>query len=320
MQEQVLTSTTLEAHAAENWMQAMGGPGGGSAATLGTKPISGPPCWPKVYCSSARMRPTTSSTPRRCAMRSTSSCRMRRESSANLIGVYGVFSRTSSTAKTPTIRARPRSGPTTRTFLQLLGQGRWQGDPGGDGRAMLANTNRQSTAAWRTTEYSCSIRSKGLYLLEPHVGRGGGKPVLMTSVTAPLLEEGNLLRHGRVDISLPPCRAWWRRWTRPSYGGQGKCCCSATRTGRRCGGIPGRPGKRLAQSPLAQDLDGWLARGRGHPLEPGRRPVADLRAGQHARHGSRGIYIELPPRRGVASALHTAGAASRPNTAWPPSC
>ena len=75
------------------------------------------------------------------------------ESSANLLGVYAVFEPNQLDGEDDNYQGSTALGANDKgRFLQLLGQGRWQGDPGGDGRGDAGQRQTLRTRRpWRTT-------------------------------------------------------------------------------------------------------------------------------------------------------------------------
>ena len=312
MQEQVLTSTTLEGqHAAENWMQAMG-------ATQAARVTS--------YLDEAYFRATllaegilfqrknaADNFVHSEALRNAVNQQLQdaAESSANLIGVYGVFEPNQLDGEDANYQGSTALGANDKGRFSSY----WARV---DGKvtlevmdeAMLANDKPSEHGGLENDWYSCSIRSKALCLLEPYVDEVGGKPVLMTSVTAPLLEEGNLLGMVGVDISLATLQSLVEEMDKTLYGGQGKVLL-LSHEGRVAGveGFLVAPGKRLAQSPLAQDLDGWLAKGdvatRWSP--DGALLQTFVPVSMRGTDRKWGIYIELPRAVVLASALQLQG-------------
>ncbi|BCM76769.1 methyl-accepting chemotaxis protein [Aeromonas caviae] len=312
MQEQVLTSTTLEGqHAAENWMQAMG-------ATQAARVTS--------YLDEAYFRATllaegilfqrknaADNFVHSEALRNAVNQQLQdaAESSANLIGVYGVFEPNQLDGEDANYQGSTALGANDKGRFSSY----WARV---DGKvtlevmdeAMLANDKPSEHGGLENDWYSCSIRSKALCLLEPYVDEVGGKPVLMTSVTAPLLEEGNLLGMVGVDISLATLQSLVEEMDKTLYGGQGKVLL-LSHEGRVAGveGFQVAPGNRLAQSPLAQDLDGWLAKGdvatRWSP--DGALLQTFVPVSMRGTDRKWGIYIELPRAVVLASALQLQG-------------
>lgn len=189
MQEQVLTSTTLEGqHAAENWMKAMG-------ATQAARVTS--------YLDEAYFRATllaegilfqrknaADNFVHSEALRSAVNQQLQdaAESSANLLGVYAVFEPNQLDGEDDNYQGSTALGANDKGRFSSY----WARV---DGKvtlevmdeALLANDKPSGHGGLENDWYSCSIRSKALCLLDPYVDEVGSRQVLMTSVTAPLL-------------------------------------------------------------------------------------------------------------------------------------
>ena len=280
MQEQVLTSTTLEGqHAAENWMKAMG-------STQAARVTS--------YLDEAYFRATllaegilfqrknaADNFVHSEALRNAVNQQLQdaAESSANLLGVYAVF--------------EPN---------QLDGE-----DDNYQGSTALGANDKPSGHGGRENDwYSCSIRSRALCLLDPYVDEVGTRQVLMTSVTAPLLDQGTLLGMVGVDISLATLQSLVEEMDKTLYDGQGKVLL-LSHEGRVAGveGFKVALGDTLDQQGLSTDLNGWLAKGevvtRWSP--DGALLQTFVPVSMRGTDRQWGIYIELPRAVVLASAL-----------------
>ncbi|MDH0358678.1 methyl-accepting chemotaxis protein [Aeromonas caviae] len=312
MQEQVLTSTTLEGqHAAENWMQAMG-------ATQAARVTS--------YLDEAYFRATllaegilfqrknaADNFVHSEALRNAVNQQLQdaAESSANLLGVYAVFEPNQLDGEDDNYQGSTALGANDKGRFSSY----WARV---DGKvtlevmdeAILANDKPSGHGGLENDWYSCSIRSKALCLLEPYVDEVGTQQVLMTSVTVPLLDQGSLLGMVGVDISLGTLQSLVEEMGRTLYKGQGKVLLLSSE-GRVAGveGFPVALGNLLEQQNLAQDLKGWLARG-----EVATRWSLDgallqtfVPVSMRGTERKWGIYVELPRAVVLASALQLQG-------------
>ncbi|WP_434666253.1 methyl-accepting chemotaxis protein [Aeromonas sp. NJAU223] len=314
MQEQVLASTTLEAqHAAENWMQAMG-------ATQAARVTS--------YLDEAYFRATLlaenilfqrknaeDNFVHSEALRGAVSQQLQdaAESSANMIGVYGVFEPNQLDGEDANYQGSTALGANDKGRFSSY----WARV---DGKvtlevmdeAMLANAKPGANGHPENEWYKCSIQSRALCLLEPYLDEVGDQQVLMTSVTAPLLEEGNLLGMVGVDISLTTLQSLVEEMGKTLYGGQGKVLL-LSHEGRVAGveGFQIAPGSTLEQQDkgLVSDLNGWLGKGevvtRWSPDGALLQTFVPVRMRGTDRKW--GIYIELPRAVVLASALQLQG-------------
>ncbi|MGY6038136.1 methyl-accepting chemotaxis protein [Aeromonas sp. AE23HZ002T15] len=314
MQEQVLASTTLEAqHAAENWMQAMG-------ATQAARVTS--------YLDEAYFRATllaenilfqrknaADNFVHSEALRGAVNQQLQdaAESSANLIGVYGVFEPNQLDGEDANYQGSTALGANDKGRFSSY----WARV---DGKVTLEVMNESVLADAKPSAnghpenewYSCSIQSRALCLLEPYLDEVGSQQVLMTSVTAPLLEEGNLLGMVGVDISLTTLQSLVEEMDKTLYNGQGKVLL-LSHEGRVAGveGFQVAPGSTLGEQNkgLVGDLTGWLAKGevvtRWSPDGALLQTFVPVRMRGTDRKW--GIYIELPRAVVLASALQLQG-------------
>ncbi|USV56735.1 methyl-accepting chemotaxis protein [Aeromonas encheleia] len=314
MQEQVLTSTTLEAqHAAENWMQAMG-------ATQAARVTS--------YLDEAYFRATllaegilfqrknaADNFVHSEALRGAVNQQLQdaAESSANLLGVYGVFEPNQLDGEDANYQGSTALGANDKGRFSSY----WARV---DGKvtlevmdeAVLADDKPTANGGVENGWYSCSIRSRALCLLEPYLDEVGTREVLMTSVTAPLLEQGTLLGMVGVDISLTRLQSLVEEMDKSLYEGQGKVLL-LSHEGRVAGveGFEVRLGNLLGQQDqgLATDLKGWLGQGevvtRWSPDGALLQTFVPVRMRGTDRKW--GIYIELPRAVVLSSALQLQG-------------
>ena len=312
MQEQVLTSTTLEGqHAAENWMQAMG-------ATQAARVTS--------YLDEAYFRATllaegilfqrknaADNFVHSEALRNAVNQQLQdaAESSANLLGVYAVFEPNQLDGEDDNYQGSTALGANDKGRFSSY----WARV---DGKvtlevmdeAILANDKPSGHGGLENDWYSCSIRSKALCLLEPYVDEVGTQQVLMTSVTVPLLDQGSLLGMVGVDISLGTLQSLVEEMGRTLYKGQGKVLLLSSE-GRVAGveGFPVALGNLLEQQGLAQDLKGWLTKGdvvtRWSP--DGALLQTFVPVSMRGTDRKWGTYIELPRAVVLASALQLQG-------------
>ena len=312
MQEQVLTSTTLEGqHAAENWMQAMG-------ATQAARVTS--------YLDEAYFRATllaegilfqrknaADNFVHSEALRNAVNQQLQdaAESSANLLGVYAVFEPNQLDGEDDNYQGSTALGANDKGRFSSY----WARVDGKVNlevmdEAMLANDKPSGHGGLENDWYSCSIRSKALCLLEPYVDEVGTQQVLMTSVTVPLLDQGSLLGMVGVDISLGTLQSLVEEMGRTLYKGQGKVLLLSSE-GRVAGveGFPVALGNLLEQQGLAQDLKGWLTKGdvvtRWSP--DGALLQTFVPVSMRGTDRKWGIYIELPRAVVLASALQLQG-------------
>ncbi|MCH7370436.1 MULTISPECIES: methyl-accepting chemotaxis protein [Aeromonas] len=314
MQEQVRTSTTLEAqHAAENWMQAMG-------ATQAARVTS--------YLDEAYFRVTllaegilfqrknaADNFVHSEALRGAVNQQLQdaAESSDNLLGVYGIFEPNQLDGEDENYQGSTALGANDKGRFSSY----WARV---DGKvtlevmdeATLADDKPAANGGAKNDWYKCSIRTGALCLLEPYLDEVGTQEVLMTSVTAPLRDQGKLLGMVGVDISLARLQTLVLEMDKALYGGQGKVLL-LSHEGRVAGveGFKIPLGNTLGQQEqgLAADLNGWLAKGelvaRWSPdgaLLQTFVPVS-MRGTDH----KWGIYIELPRAVVLASALQLQG-------------
>ena len=112
-----------------------------------------------------------------------------------------------------------------------------------------------------------------------------------------------------VDIPWPPCRAWWRRWTRPLRG-QGKVLL-LSHEGRVAGveGIPGRPWQTPGATAVGAGSRRLARQGdvatRWSP--DGALLQTFVPVSMRGTDRKWGIYIELPCAVVLASALQLQG-------------
>jgi methyl-accepting chemotaxis protein len=314
MQEQVLTSTTLEAqHAAENWMQAMG-------ATQAARVTS--------YLDEAYFRATllaesilfqrknaADNFVHSEALRGAVNQQLQdaAESSANLLGVYAVFEPNQLDGEDGNYQGSTALGANDKGRFSSY----WARVDGKVSlevmnEAMLADKSPTANGGVENFWYSCSIQSRALCLLEPYLDEVGSQQVLMTSVTAPLLEQGNLLGMVGVDISLTTLQSLVEEMDKTLYDGQGKVLL-LSHEGRVAGveGFKVQLGNTLGQQEqgLVSDLNGWLAKGdlvtRWSPDGALLQTFVPVRMRGTDRKW--GIYIELPRAVVLASALQLQG-------------
>jgi len=290
MQEQVLTSTTLEGqHAAENWMQAIG-------ATQAARVTS---YLDEAYFRASLLAESILFQRKNAADNFVHSEALRNavnqqlqdaaESSTNLLGVYAVFEPNQLDGEDDNYQG---------STLEVMDE------------AMLADDKPSEHGSPNNEWYGCSVRSKALCLLEPYVDDVGNQQVLMTSVTVPMLEEGNLLGMVGVDISLATLQSLVEEMDKTLYQGQGKVLLLSSE-GRVAGvqGFKVELGNLLEQQNLAQDLKGWLARGevatRWSP--DGALLQTFVPVSMRGTDRKWGIYVELPRAVVLASALQLQG-------------
>ncbi|MDK3163876.1 methyl-accepting chemotaxis protein [Aeromonas caviae] len=312
MQEQVLTSTTLEGqHAAENWMQAMG-------ATQAARVTS--------YLDEAYFRATllaegilfqrknaADNFVHSEALRNAVNQQLQdaAESSANLLGVYAVFEPNQLDGEDDNYQGSTALGANDKGRFSSY----WARVDGKVNlevmdEAILANDKPSGHGGLENDWYSCSIRSKALCLLEPYVDEVGTQQVLMTSVTVPLLDQGSLLGMVGVDISLGTLQSLVEEMGRTLYKGQAKVLLLSSE-GRVAGveGFPVALGNLLEQQGLAQDLKGWLTKGdvvtRWSP--DGALLQTFVPVSMRGTDRKWGTYIELPRAVVLASALQLQG-------------
>ncbi|MGL5495776.1 MAG: cache domain-containing protein, partial [Aeromonas sobria] len=144
-------------------------------------------------------------------------------SSTNLLGVYAVFE--------PDQLDGEDSNYQGSTELGANDKGRFSSYWAYDNGKLVAEVQNEDVLADETPTaaggvenewYRCSIRSRGLCLLEPYLDDVGDKKVLITSVTAPLLDQGTLLGMVGVDISLSTLQNLVSAMDKELYDGQGK--------------------------------------------------------------------------------------------------
>ncbi|MBP8189643.1 MAG: methyl-accepting chemotaxis protein, partial [Aeromonas sp.] len=308
MQEQVLTSTTLEGqHAAENWMKAMG-------STQAARVTS--------YLDEAYFRATllaegilfqrknaADNFVHSEALRNAVNQQLQdaAESSANLLGVYAVFEPNQLDGEDDNYQGSTALGANDKGRFSSY----WARV---DGKvtlevmdeALLANDKPSEHGGLENDWYSCSIRSRALCLLDPYVDEVGTRQVLMTSVTAPLLDQGTLLGMVGVDISLATLQSLVEEMDKTLYDGQGKVLL-LSHEGRVAGveGFKVALGDTLDQQGLSTDLNGWLAKGevvtRWSP--DGALLQTFVPVSMRGTDRQWGIYIELPRAVVLASAL-----------------
>ncbi|MFC5704912.1 methyl-accepting chemotaxis protein [Aeromonas eucrenophila] len=314
MQEQVRTSTTLEAqHAAENWMQAMG-------ATQAARVTS--------YLDEAYFRVTllaegilfqrknaADNFVHSEALRGAVNQQLQdaAESSDNLLGVYGIFEPNQLDAEDENYQGSTALGANDKGRFSSY----WARVDGKVSlevmdEAMLADDKPAANGGAKNDWYKCSIRTGALCLLEPYLDEVGSQQVLMTSVTAPLLEQGKLLGMVGVDISLTRLQTLVLEMDKALYEGQGKVLL-LSHEGRVAGveGFKTQLGNLLGQQEqgLATDLNGWLAKGalvtRWSP--DGALLQTFVPVTMRGTDRKWGIYIELPRAVVLASALQLQG-------------
>jgi len=219
MQEQVLTSTTLEGqHAAENWMQAIG-------ATQAARVTS---YLDEAYFRASLLAESILFQRKNAADNFVHSEALRNavnqqlqdaaESSTNLLGVYAVFEPNQLDGEDSTALGANDKGRFSSYWARVDGKVTLEVMD----EAMLADDKPSEHGSPNNEWYGCSVRSKALCLLEPYVDDVGNQQVLMTSVTVPMLEEGNLLGMVGVDISLATLQSLVEEMDKTLYQGQGK--------------------------------------------------------------------------------------------------
>ncbi|MGL4504117.1 MAG: HAMP domain-containing protein, partial [Aeromonas sobria] len=229
-------------------------------------------------------------------------------SSTNLLGVYAVFE--------PDQLDGEDSNYQGSTELGANDKGRFSSYWAYDNGKLVAEVQNEDVLADETPTaaggvenewYRCSIRSRGLCLLEPYLDDVGDKKVLMTSVTAPLLDQGTLLGMVGVDISLSTLQNLVSAMDKELYDGQGKILL-VSHEGRVAGAdqFEVTLGRGLGQQyqGLATELQGWLSQ--GQELSRWSRDGALLQTfmpvSMRGTDGKWGIYIELPRAVVLASA------------------
>ncbi|MFR9718997.1 methyl-accepting chemotaxis protein [Aeromonas diversa] len=111
--------------------------------------------------------------------------------------------------------------------------------------------------------YSCSLKSGRNCLLEPYLDEVEGQNRLMTSVTAPLIDEGKVIGMVGVDLALDRLQQVVQSMDDALYGGSGDVML-LSQGGIVAGqsGFEVSVGKPVGQDALGNQLRGWLKEGK----------------------------------------------------------
>ncbi|HWD30534.1 MAG TPA: methyl-accepting chemotaxis protein [Pseudomonas sp.] len=154
--------------------------------------------------------------------------------------------------------------------------------------------------------YTCSLNSTRACLLEPYADTVGGKQMLMTSITVPLLHNGKVIAVAGVDISLDILQSAAAQAQQALFNGAGHLMIvspsgllaansdDAAKVGKNIGQTLGQDGQQVVQK-LADNQALILEQGDTvRALNPVQ-PIADSKAW--------GIVIDLPKQVLLADAI-----------------
>ncbi len=157
--------------------------------------------------------------------------------------------------------------------------------------------------------YTCSLHSTRSCLLEPYADTVGGKQMLMTSITVPLLENGKVIAVAGVDISLDALQAAAAKAQQELFNGAGHLMIVAPsgllaansddagkvgKVGKNIGQTLGLEGQQAVQK-LAANSPLILEQGETIRALTPVQPIADSKAW--------GIVIDLPKQVLLADAI-----------------
>ncbi|WP_421191503.1 methyl-accepting chemotaxis protein [Aeromonas jandaei] len=229
-------------------------------------------------------------------------------SSTNLLGVYAVFEPDQLDGEDSNYQGSSEIGSNDKGRFSTY----WAYDNGKlvpevQNEDVLADETPTASGGVENEWYRCSIRTKALCLLEPYLDDVGDKKVLITSVSTPLLENGNLLGMVGVDISLTALQNLVSTMDKELYDGKGRILL-VSHEGRVAGAdqFDVTLGRALDQKyqGLAADLKGWLNQGRELSRWSSDGSILQTFVPVTMRGTDRkwGIYIELPRAVVLASA------------------
>ncbi|MHC9244794.1 methyl-accepting chemotaxis protein [Aeromonas jandaei] len=229
-------------------------------------------------------------------------------SSTNLLGVYAVFEPDQLDGEDSNYQGSSEIGSNDKGRFSTY----WAYDNGKlvpevQNEDVLADETPTASGGVENEWYRCSIRTKALCLLEPYLDDVGDKKVLITSVSTPLLDNGNLLGMVGVDISLTALQNLVSTMDKELYDGKGRILL-VSHEGRVAGAdqFDVTLGRALDQKyqGLAADLKGWL--NQGLELSRWSRDGSILQTfvpvTMRGTDRKWGIYIELPRAVVLASA------------------
>ena len=229
-------------------------------------------------------------------------------SSTNLLGVYAVFEPDQLDGEDSNYQGSSDIGSNDKGRFSTY----WAYDNGKlvpevQNEDVLADETPTTSGGVENEWYRCSIRTKALCLLEPYLDDVGDKKVLITSVSTPLLENGNLLGMVGVDISLTALQNLVSTMDKELYDGKGRILL-VSHEGRVAGAdqFDVTLGRALDQKyqGLAADLKGWLNQGQELSRWSSDGSILQTFVPVTMRGTDRkwGIYIELPRAVVLASA------------------
>ncbi|KIQ84866.1 MULTISPECIES: methyl-accepting chemotaxis protein [unclassified Aeromonas] len=229
-------------------------------------------------------------------------------SSTNLLGVYAVFEPDQLDGEDSNYQGSSEIGSNDKGRFSTY----WAYDNGKlvpevQNEDVLADETPTASGGVENEWYRCSIRTKALCLLEPYLDDVGDKKVLITSVTTPLLDNGNLLGMVGVDISLTALQNLVSTMDKELYDGKGRILL-VSHEGRVAGAdqFDVTLGRALDQKyqGLAADLKGWLNQGQELSRWSSDGSILQTFVPVTMRGTDRkwGIYIELPRAVVLASA------------------
>ncbi|CAJ1809061.1 Methyl-accepting chemotaxis protein McpU [Aeromonas jandaei] len=229
-------------------------------------------------------------------------------SSTNLLGVYAVFEPDQLDGEDSNYQGSSEIGSNDKGRFSTY----WAYDNGKlvpevQNEDVLADETPTASGGVENEWYRCSIRTKALCLLEPYLDDVGDKKVLITSVSTPLLENGNLLGMVGVDISLTALQNLVSTMDKELYDGKGRILL-VSHEGRVAGAdqFDVTLGRALDQKyqGLAADLKGWLNQGQELSRWSSDGSILQTFVPVTMRGTDRkwGIYIELPRAVVLASA------------------
>ncbi|MGL4765535.1 MAG: methyl-accepting chemotaxis protein [Aeromonas sp.] len=229
-------------------------------------------------------------------------------SSTNLLGVYAVFEPDQLDGEDSNYQGSSEIGSNDKGRFSTY----WAYDNGKlvpevQNEDVLADETPTASGGVENEWYRCSIRTNALCLLEPYLDDVGDKKVLITSVSTPLLDNGNLLGMVGVDISLTALQNLVSTMDKELYDGKGRILL-VSHEGRVAGAdqFDVTLGRALDQKyqGLAADLKGWLNQGRELSRWSSDGSILQTFVPVTMRGTDRkwGIYIELPRAVVLASA------------------
>lgn len=229
-------------------------------------------------------------------------------SSTNLLGVYAVFEPDQLDGEDSNYQGSSDIGSNDKGRFSTY----WAYDNGNlvpevQNEDVLADETPTASGGVENEWYRCSIRTKALCLLEPYLDDVGDKKVLITSVSTPLLDNGNLLGMVGVDISLTALQNLVSTMDKELYDGKGRILL-VSHEGRVAGAdqFDVTLGRALDQKyqGLAADLKGWLNQGQELSRWSSDGSILQTFVPVTMRGTDRkwGIYIELPRAVVLASA------------------